>query len=239
MKFLTSRIAALAILVSPSAILAQAPNADAILEGARMSVALTKLDEGLTGNLSHNGKKIPITIFLKGKDIQFTFFENNQWRGFHLQLNDDKFDLFEIVNNKATKFPPGKITESIANTDLTYEDLALRFLYWPKPVYEGAENIGNEPTHKLRLNKPAGAAGNYFAVYVWVHTKFGAFMKISGHAKNGELLKEFQVEDVMKISEGVYTLRKMKVSTYKNGRRSSFTDMILEKPGNKALKGLR
>lgn len=237
MRIFFRLLAATALLITP--LLAQAPNADRILEGARMSAALTKLDEGLQGNLSHDGKKIPITIYLKGKNIQFQFKENGKWRGFHLQLKDDSYDLKEIVNGKAVVFPREKLTEAIAGTDLTYEDLALRFFYWPNPKLEGIENIGTENTYKLRVNKPEGATGNYYAVYVWVHTKFGAFMKIHGHAKNGDLLKEFQVEDVMKVSENVWTLRKMQVSSYKNGRRQSITDMTLDKPSKNALKGLR
>ncbi|MFN5638239.1 MAG: hypothetical protein ACK5AA_01685 [Akkermansiaceae bacterium] len=46
---------------------AQDPDPNRILEGARLSAALTKLDTGLKGHLSNNGKKIPIEIFLKGK----------------------------------------------------------------------------------------------------------------------------------------------------------------------------
>jgi len=218
---------------------AQAPDPDRILEGARLSAALAELDEGLKGHLSHDGKKIPITIFLKGKDIQFQFYEKRTWRVFHLRLNDDEFDLFEIIDGKTINFPREKLTESIAGTDLTYEDLALRFFYWPEPKLEGAEKIGTQDTYKLRLNKPAKAAGNYFAVYVWVHAKFGAFMKINGHAQNGDLLKEFQVEDVMKIDDNTWTLKKMQVSSYRDGRRRSITDMVLEKPSKGALKGLR
>ena len=218
---------------------AQDPDPNRILEGARLSAALTKLDTGLKGHLSNNGKKIPIEIFLKGKDIQFQFYENKTWRIFHLRLNDDHNDLFEIINGKTIDFPRAKLTESIAGTDLTYEDLALRFFYWPNPKLEGTEKVGTEDTYKLRLSKPADAAGNYFAVYLWVHTKFGAFMKIHGHAKNNELLKEFLVEDVMKVCDDVWTLRKMQVSSYKDGRRSSITDMVLEKPAQEALRGLR
>lgn len=217
----------------------QAPDPNRILEGARLSAALVELDGGLQGNLSHNGKKTPITIFLKGKNIQFQFLEGKTWRVFHLRLNKDRYDLFEIIDGKTIDFPPKKLTESIAGTDLTYEDLALRFFYWPNPKLERQENIGIEATHKLRLEKPAGAAGNYFAVYVWVHQKFGAFMKIHGYSKGGELLKEFQVEDVMKVSDKVWTLRKMQVATYKGGRRSSLTDMTLDKPAAGTLKGLR
>jgi len=237
MKYFLGFLAAAITANSP--LLAQHPDPERILEGARMSAALTKLDAGLQGYLSHDRKKTPITIFLKGKNIQFQFLENKKWRVFHLRLNDDQYDLFEIIDGKTIDFPRAKLTESIAGTDLTYEDLALRFFYWPNPKLEGTENIGTEDTYKLRLDKPDGAAGNYFAVYVWVHTKFGAFMKIHGHGKNGDLLKEFLVEDVMKVADNVWTLRKMQVSTYKNGRRSSITDMVLDKPAHGALKGLR
>lgn len=64
-------------------------------------------------------------------------------------------------------------------------------------------------------------------------------MKIHGHAKNKDLLKEFLVEDVMKVTDEVWTLRKMQVSSYKDGRRNSITDMVLEKPAKEELKGLR
>jgi len=237
MKFFIGLLTASIVIASP--LKAQAPDPNRILEGARLSAALVELDGGLQGNLTHNGKKTPITIFLKGKNIQFQFLEGKTWRVFHLRLNDDKYDLFEIIDGKTIDFPRNKLTESIAGTDLTYEDLALRFFYWPNPKLEAAQKVGLEDTWKLRLSKPAGAAGNYFAVYVWVHQKFGAFMKIHGHSKNGELLKEFQVEDVMKVSEKVWTLRKMQVATYKGGRRSSITDMTLDKPNAGALKGLR
>ncbi len=41
-----------------------------------MSATLTKLDEGLSGNLRKGNQKTPVTLFLKGKDIQFQFSEN-------------------------------------------------------------------------------------------------------------------------------------------------------------------
>jgi hypothetical protein len=43
----------------------------------------------------------------------------------------------------------------------------------------------------------------------------------------------------MKVADNVWTLRKMQVSTFKNGRRSSITDMTLDQPGKGPLKGLR
>jgi hypothetical protein len=131
--------------------------------------------------------------------------------------------------------------EPIAGTDLTYEDLALRFFYWPNPKLEGTEDVGGQNCHRLLLDKPKNAAGRYQRVYVWVHTKFGAFMRIRGYDDNRGLLKEFQVEDVMQVSDKVWVLEKMQVATHdpKTGRRISITDVIFKKTYGKKLKGIR
>lgn len=225
-----------------SSVAAQQPSAQQILEGARISATLTKLEGGLSGNLRKGGASTPIMLFLKGKDIQFQFSENKgPWRGFHMEMGDRDFKLSEIVNGKATAFPPAKIVQPIAGTDLTYEDLALRFFHWPDPVLEATEDVGGQPCYKLRIDKPKGATGRYEVVYVWVHTKFGAFMRIRGHDKSGGLVKEFQVEDIMKVEDNVWTLRKMQVATCDpaSGRRLSITDVTFDTPKKAGPRGVR
>ncbi len=221
----------------------QAPDANAILQGARIAATLTQLDksEPLKGNLSKDGKKTPIALFLDGKNIQFQFNENNTWRVFHMRLADEKYDLFEFNNDKKQDFPSDKLTQAIAGTDLTYEDLALRFFYWPNPKLEAREDISGRPCYKLRIDKPKGSPGRYDVVYVWVDIQFGAFMQIRGHNKSGGLVKEFQVQDVMKVSEKVWTLRKMQVSTCdpdNGGRRVSITSVTFDDPKKLAPHGL-
>ncbi len=221
----------------------QEPSAQQILEGARISATLTQLDDGLTGKLRKGNTNIPITLFLKGKDIQFQFSENKDaWRIFHMRIGDEAFNLFEIIDGKTTRFPAAKIVQPIADTDLTYEDLALRFFYWPDPQLEGREDVGGQPCYKLRIGKPKGSSGRYEVVYVWIHTKFGAFMRIRGHDKNGGLVKEFQVEDIMKVADNVWTLRKMQVATCdpaNGGRRLSITDVTFDSPKKAGPRGVR
>jgi Outer membrane lipoprotein-sorting protein len=231
-------ISLLATLAAP----AQQPDPKAILEGARISATLTKLEDGLKGNIVKGSSKSELTLFLKGKDIQFQFSENKgPLRIFHMRIGDENFNLFEIINGKTVDFPDKKLIEPIAGSDLTYEDLALRFFYWPNPQLEGQEDVGGQPCYKIRIDKPKGSAGRYEVVYVWVHTKFGAFMKIRGHDKNGKLVKEFQVEDIMQIAKDTWTLRKMQVSTHnpENERRISSTDVRFDTPNKAGPRGLR
>lgn len=237
------RIALACAMVATALAQTPGPSAQQILEGARLSATLTQLDEGLSGSLRKSGNNTPITLFLKGKDIQFQFTQAGApLRIFHMRIADETFNLFEIINGKTVDFPAEKIVQPIADTDLTYEDLALRFFYWPNPQLEGTENVGNETCYKLRIDKPRGAEGRYEVVYVWVHTKYNAFMKITGHDKTGGKIKEFQVQDVMKVADNVWTLRKMQVATCdpkNDGRRISSTDLVFDAPKKAGPRGLR
>lgn len=218
------------------------PDARVIMENARMSATLTQLDEGLQGQLKKGGQKVPVTLFMKGQDIQFQFSPDNvNWKVFHMRLGDEKFSLFEMVNGKTNEFPEKQLVSAIAGTDLTYEDLAMRFFYWPDPIFEGVESVGGQDCYKIRVNKPKGVVGSYHVVYVWVHVKYGAFMRIRGHGKDGRALKEFEVEDVMQISKELWTLRKMQVATLvpETGRRASLTDVVFDAPKKAKPKGLR
>lgn len=238
MKFFYFVLCTLA-LASP--LTAQVLDADRILAGARLSATLTHLDKGLEGTLNQGSKKIPITLFLKGKDIQFQFTEEGKRRIFHMRLDDERFQLFEMMDGKQVNFPREKLIQPIAGTDLTYEDLALRFFYWPNPKLEGNEKVAGYDCFKLRLDKPKDSPGRYESVYVWIHTKYGAFMRIRGHNQSGGLIKEFQVEDVMQVSEQVWVLKKMQVATHDpiTGRRISITDVIFKKGSSKEFKGIR
>lgn len=218
------------------------PDANAILQGARTAATLTNLAEGLSGALKKDGRTVPVTLFLKGKNIQFQFAEvKDTWQGYHMQLNDDSFDLFEIVNGKLVKFPDAKLVQPIAGTDVTYEDLAMRFFYWPNPKLEGVENINGEDCYKIKVDKPKNSAGRYAAVYIWVHRKFGAFMRIAGYDKGGGLVKEFVVEEVMPVTDKIWSLKKMQVSTHDPvaNRRLSITSLVFDSPRKAKPQGLR
>ena len=155
-----------------------------------------------------------------------------------MRLKQNRFDLFEIINGKTIQFSSQKLAQPIMNTDLTYEDLAFRFLYWPNPKTEGEEKIKLQDCYKSRLTNP-NRSGNYGIVYIWVHKKFGALMQVSGYNTKGQLMKRFHVTNTMKVGDA-QTLEKMNVETYKLGTQkvTGITYMEFTKP--KAVKkGLR
>ncbi len=209
------------------------PDPAALLKGARMAAALVNMNDGLTGNLSKDGRQTPVALFLKGKNIQFQFSAaKDQWEIFHLRLDDEALNLFQIVNGKTVNFPAAKLVEPIAGTDVTYEDLSMRFLYWPNAKLEGEEEVNGFPCYKLKVDRPKGVGGRYAAVYVWVSKKHGAFIRVAGYEPKGGLVKEFQVLDVMPIDDKTWGLKKMQVSTHDpaTGRKVSITNLVLDSP---------
>jgi hypothetical protein len=206
--------ALIAIGMISSATLTRADEAaERLLQGVRHGATLQH--QRLEGHLRKNGKRTPLTLTMKGKDISFQFFTQKKWGGFLMQLNQGRAKLFETVQGKAKPFPSAKIGQAILGTDVTYEDLSLRFLYWKDAKIVGQEKIKIQNCHKIRLRNP-GKDGRYSTVDIWVHQKFGALMQVAGYNSKGQLIKRFHVTDLMHVGK-VQTLKKMNVETYKTG----------------------
>lgn len=216
------------ILLSSPTVKADAA-AEKLLENVRLGATLQhgKLD----GHIRKSGKRTPLSLHMKGQDITFQFFVDKKWNGFHMQLKQGRAKLFETVQGKAKPFPPKKIGEAIIGSDVTYEDLSLRFLYWKDAKIEGQDKIKMQACHKIRLNNP-GKDGRYKTVYIWVHQKFGALMQVAGYDAQGHLIKRFHVTELMTV-EKVQTLKKMNVETYKPGTNKVIGVTYLEFKENK------
>lgn len=222
-------------------VVAQTPAVDDILETARYVATLQQHD--LKGQLRKGGVKTPVMLYLRGENIQFQYLSarTTKWSPFHTRLEKDHYDLFEMVDGKTLRFPDAKLGQAIEGTDLSYEDLALRFLYWPKGKVEGSEKIKGQDCWKVRLQNP-GKAGRYALVYVWVHKKAGALMQVVGYngGSPAKALKRFQVSDIMKIGDA-YTLRTMRVESYDPvaNKVTGITYVEFDKPKAVGPKGLR
>lgn len=195
---------------SPLSLFADAA-AERILASTRYSTSM-QTQQDLHGFMSKNGKRTPVSLFLRNENIQFSYRVKGKDSRFHMRLNDDKYDLLEIVDGKTKTFSDSKLSQNINGTDVSYEDLSMRFLYWKDAKIEGEEKVNGQLCHKLRLINPSKTSGDYRIVYVWIHKKYGAMMKLVGYNSKGQPLKQFLVTDLMRIGKE-YTLRTMRVST--------------------------
>jgi hypothetical protein len=216
---------------------AQAPDANQMIRNIRLSATLQEFD--LNGSIRGGGKKFPIGLAVREENMQFNLGNGER---FHIRLGDEKAELFTVGDDgKTTRFPSAKLVQPIAGTDITYEDLTLRFLYWPNAKLEGEENVNGADCYRIRLENKTGQ-GAFGAVYVWVHKKYGAFWQIRAHDRGGKPIKEFLVNDVMQLpGKKAYTVKSMRVNTLeergKEYRTKSVTYLDFENPKKRRAAG--
>lgn len=203
-------------------------SAEQIMERARLSATLQNNE--LSGTIRKDRSRIPVHLFLKGENIQFQYMPDGKtWVPFHMRLGDDQFNLFEFKGGKTIQFDRAKLAQPVAGSDLTFEDLSMRFFYWPNPQLLGSERVGVHDCWKIRINNP-GNTGAYSVVYAWIHKEFGAFMKVEGFDRQGNKLKQFTVEEVQKLPDKTYTLKQMKAASFRGGRTAGISYLEFDKP---------
>ena len=228
LKFLSALVFGSLLLGSVSAT-AQGVDAARLLQDIRFSAALQNHD--LQGQVRKGRTRMPLTLFMREENIQFHFTgADGKANRFHVRLGEDDIDLFEIRGGKTLRFPGSKLGQAIGGTDLTYEDIALRFLYWNTATIVGEEKIGIHDCYKLRVVNPTNK-GRYGIVNVWVHKKHHALIQVLGYNKAGKPLKSFKITSIMKVGK-VHTVKQMRVDTLnpETGRSAGVTYMEFEKP---------
>ena len=205
-----------------------AQTAEEIMASVRQ-VAVLQGKQTLQGQIRKGSRRIPLTLFLREKNIQFAL--NGGAERFHLRLNEDDQQLFAITGNKTHLFPASKIGQSIGGTDVSYEDLALKFLYWKNPRIVGRQRLNGQDCWRLHVANP-DQAGRYREVSVWVTMKQRALMRVVGYGPRPEAipLKQFEITGVMKVND-LYTVKSMKVTSFNKERRvDGITYLEFDKP---------
>lgn len=193
-------------------------------------VAILQGQQNLNGQIRKGSKKIPLTLFLRGRDLQFAL--RGGAERFHLRLNEGGQELFEIVKGKTRPFPPEKISQAIGGTDVSYEDLALTFLDWENPRIVGQQRLNGEDCWRLHVVNP-GESGRYREVSVWVTQKHRALARVVGFgpAPDSRPLKQFEITGLMRV-KGRATVKSMKVTAFNEERRvKGMTYLEFEHPG--------
>lgn len=190
------------------------PNAQEILRTVRLNQSAQH--RVLTGRLRSEEVITPFTLTLNGGEIRYAF--ANPAQALILKLGDHSSQLFEETKGSAQKVSPAKFDAKVRGTDVTYEDLALRFLYWPKAKIDGQEMKLTRQCWKLHLEPGAGGESSYAVVLLWVEKQSGAFLQAEGYGTDGKISKRFKVISGQRTDAG-WILKQMRIEEL-NGMQS-------------------
>src|SRR5437868_4831709 len=194
----------LAVMAAPT--LAQNfPDAQKVLANVRLRQSQQQID--LRGQLRQDARIIPFRLVQNGPVVRYLFTNPEETFQVRLGANDSRLD--EITRTGQERIAPARLDEPIRQTAITYEDLALKFLYWPNARVIGNDFIRTRNCWKLQLQAPTSDS-QYASVTLWVDKDSGALMRMEGYDPSGKLRKRFEVVSAQKIEDRWY-LKQMRV----------------------------
>jgi hypothetical protein len=195
-----------------SSILAEpAPSAKEILDSVRMLETREQID--LHGQLRDNETVIPFRLIQTGPIIRYSF--SNPAEQVQLRLGENSSRLDVVTDTGTEKLASSKLDQKIGGTGVTYEDLALKFLYWPNARVLGQENIRTRNCWKLQLRAPSRES-QYSNVLLWIDKTSGALMRLEGYDWNSQLAKRFEVVSAQKV-DNRWFLKQMRIEELQPG----------------------
>src|SRR5580704_7626004 len=164
-------------------------DANAILDQIRSAQA--QISRTLTGRLRpENGDPIPFQLQLKGPEFDYKF--TNPPETIKLQMTDSGSVLTDEKSAGQQILAGSRLSEPVRGTDITYEDLSLRFIYWKNAKFEGEQRV-RTITCSIVLVQPSARNSEYGSVRLWIAKDRGALIKAEGYNLQGKTIKRFEV----------------------------------------------
>ncbi|MEO6739869.1 MAG: outer membrane lipoprotein-sorting protein [Chthoniobacteraceae bacterium] len=188
------------------------PSAQELLKSVR--IAQSSQDWKLTGRIRTGSKKIPFKLTLEKGSIRYEFTDNGDL--LTLRLGEKSSTLEETKGGKTGRVTAAKLDAPVHGTEITYEDLALRFIYWRDANVIGSDMISAHRCWKVEARPAAANDSQYARVVLWIGREDGALMKAESYDAAGRWVRRFMVTEVMK-RQGYWMLKKMRIESA-NGR---------------------
>jgi Outer membrane lipoprotein-sorting protein len=217
------------------ALAAEYPPASAVLQSIRRAQANQKME--LKGSLETqpaDAMKRPteasFRMIADGSNLRYVFSDPEPVT-LHIKMGETDSELMQTGGTDAGKFTPANFSKKILGTDLSYEDLALKFIYWSRGAVEGEDHMKTMDAWRIRLQAPPGGRSAYKEVVLWVGKSNGALVRADGFDAAGKLTKRFEVVSAQ-VVRGLWVLQRLRIETYDpaTGKLISRTRMTIDAP---------
>ncbi len=194
-------------------VVAQEVDVDELLRAMR-EMTVSQGNRDVMGSIRKGRNKVPFSLSARGETIVFQYKHDNAWQRFDVRIHERNADLVLVKNGKAQVMAPSSYAQTIAGTDVCYEDLSLRFLYWKggKLVNDSsASRIKGRDCYIVEVKNPSPGTGQFAWVRMWVDKENGTTWQIDGYGADGKLRKRFSITSVQRLSDGTWFFKQMKL----------------------------
>jgi hypothetical protein len=198
------------------------PEAQALLKAAR--VAQSDMNFKFTGQLRNvsGSKKIPFLLTIAKGATTYEFLDTGD--SITLRLGEKDSKLEEKVGGKTQKVTPAKFDDLVRDTNVTYEDLGLRFLYWPDAKVVDDDVVAARPSWKVIMTPPAGAKSQYAKVEAWFAKADNALMRMEAFDPAGKRVRKYIVRSFMK-RDNFWFLQQLEISSGSGSKNMTYLEL--------------
>lgn len=197
-----------------------------------MRTALTSQgSRDVLGSIRKGSTRVPFSLSARGDTIAFQYKQGDAWKRFDVHIGSKEVRLMLVNNGKAVVMSPANYSQNIAGTDVTYEDLSLRFLYWKGGTIlpDSADSrIKGRDCFIVQAANPSPGVGQFTTVRMWIDKENGTVWQVDGYGADGKLRKRFSITSVQRLSDGSWFFKQMKmeVRNPQNDRRTIALDYL-------------
>lgn len=182
------------------------PSASAILASVRE--AQTAQQQTIRGRLRTGGKSMPFRLAADRGTLRWEFTDPPQTIQLRLQENDSRLE--EITGGASKRVTAARFDDKVRGSDISYEDLAMKFLYWPNATIEGEQTMILRKCWIIRVEPPSKNDSQYTRARLWIDKETGALMQAEAFGADGRIARRFKVISPQKI-DGVWLLKQMRI----------------------------
>ena len=133
----------------------------------------------------------------------------------------------------ASKLPD--LSRKIQDTDFTWNDLSLSFLWWPNGSTAGLEEVKGRRCYVVDLPAPDGTDSGDSGVRVWVDPQAHMLLQAAAHDAGGRRTRLLQVKSFKKINK-VWMIQNLDMQSFPSGHKTVMRVRRVETPEDKAKK---
>jgi len=93
------------------------------------------------------------------------------------------------------------LTQLIQNTDISWMDLTLSFLWWRGGKITGEEEIKGFDCYIVDVPRPSGVECEYAYVRLWIEKKIRVLLQAEGYDSEGDIIRRLWIKSCKKIDD--------------------------------------